>query len=49
MVSGSLSRESVVSAPKHIVIIGGGGGGLSAAQHLKGVRGEITLIDRRNF
>ncbi len=49
MVSGSLSRESVVSAPKHIVIIGGGFGGLSAAQYLKGVRGEITLIDRRNF
>jgi NADH dehydrogenase len=38
-----------VSSPKRIVIIGGGFSGLAAAQHLKGVNAQITLIDRRNF
>ena len=33
----------------HIVIIGGGFGGLYAAQALKRVDADITLIDKRNF
>jgi NADH dehydrogenase len=32
-----------------VVIIGGGFGGLAAAQALKNVAVEVTLIDRRNF
>src|SRR5215470_1227368 len=32
-----------------VVILGGGFGGLSAAQALKRVPVEVTLIDRRNF
>ncbi|HEY4047407.1 MAG TPA: FAD-dependent oxidoreductase, partial [Acidobacteriaceae bacterium] len=32
-----------------VVIIGGGFGGLSAAQALKSVPVDVTLIDRRNF
>jgi len=37
-------------AEKHrVVILGGGFGGLAAAQKLKRVPVEITLIDRRNF
>src|SRR5881398_1885873 len=36
--------------PKHkVVILGGGFGGLAAAQKMKRVPVEITLIDRRNF
>ena len=35
---------------KHrVVILGGGFGGLAAAQNLKRLRVEVTLIDRRNF
>ena len=35
---------------KHrVVIVGGGFGGLYAAQRLKNVPVEATLIDRRNF
>ena len=35
---------------KHrVVILGGGFGGLAAAQKLKHVPVEVTLIDRRNF
>ena len=32
-----------------VIILGGGFGGLSAAQRLKSVPVEVTLIDRRNF
>src|SRR6202050_2873924 len=32
-----------------VVILGGGFGGLSAAQHLKSNRVEVTLVDRRNY
>jgi NADH dehydrogenase len=32
-----------------VVILGGGFGGLSAAQHLRSNRTEVTLIDRRNY
>ncbi|MFN8528274.1 MAG: NAD(P)/FAD-dependent oxidoreductase [Anaerolineae bacterium] len=35
--------------PHRIVIIGGGFGGLNAAKALRGVRADITLIDKRNF
>jgi NADH dehydrogenase len=36
--------------PKHnVVILGGGFGGLAAAQKLKRVPVQVTLIDRRNF
>jgi NADH dehydrogenase len=36
--------------PRHrVVIVGGGFGGLQAAQHLRGVGLEVTLVDRRNF
>src|SRR6184192_4021960 len=36
--------------PKHkVVILGGGFGGLAAAQKMKRVPVEITLIDRRNY
>lgn len=38
-----------MNARPHIVIIGGGFGGLSAAQALKRVPVDVTLIDRRNF
>jgi NADH dehydrogenase len=39
-----------MSAETHrIVIVGGGFGGLLAAQNLKKVHAEITLIDRRNY
>jgi NADH dehydrogenase len=37
-------------APRHrVLILGGGFGGLKAAQRLKRVPVEVTLIDRRNF
>ena len=32
-----------------VVILGGGFGGLSAAQALKRVPVQVTLLDRRNF
>ena len=32
-----------------VVILGGGFGGLSAAQHLRSNRVDVTLIDRRNY
>lgn len=32
-----------------VVILGGGFGGLTAAQHLKGVPLQVTLVDRRNY
>jgi NADH:ubiquinone reductase (H+-translocating) len=35
--------------PKKIVIIGGGFGGLYATKSLRGLRAEVTLIDKRNF
>jgi NADH:quinone reductase (non-electrogenic) len=34
---------------QRVVILGGGFGGLSAAQNLKRVPVEVTLVDRRNF
>ena len=37
-------------ADKHrIVILGGGFGGLYAAEALKHVDADVTIIDRRNF
>ena len=33
----------------HVVIVGGGFGGLRAAQALRSVRVDVTLIDRRNY
>ena len=35
--------------PHRVVIVGGGFGGLAAAQKLKRVPVQVTLIDRRNF
>ena len=35
--------------PHRVVILGGGFGGLSAAQNLRRVPVELTLVDRRNF
>jgi len=39
----------LMNQPHRVVILGGGFGGLSAAQHLKKLPVEVTLIDRRNF
>lgn len=41
-------KNTSTSLPR-IVIIGGGFAGLNAAQALKGVAAEISIIDRRNF
>jgi NADH:ubiquinone reductase (H+-translocating) len=43
--------KGVKSANKqwHVVIVGGGFGGLRAAQALKSVPVDVTLIDRRNY
>jgi NADH dehydrogenase len=42
--------EGLVSEKLHrVVILGGGFGGLSAAQGLKRVPVQVTLLDRRNF
>jgi NADH:quinone reductase (non-electrogenic) len=38
-----------MNRPHRVVILGGGFGGLAAAQGLKHVPVEVTLIDRRNF
>jgi NADH dehydrogenase len=38
-----------VTEPQRVVIIGGGFGGLSAAQNLKNVAVQVSLLDRRNF
>jgi NADH dehydrogenase len=38
-----------MTQPQRVVIIGGGFGGLSAAQNLKNVPVQVSLIDRRNF
>jgi NADH dehydrogenase len=38
-----------MSQPWKVVIVGGGFGGLSAAQHLKSERVDVTLVDRRNY
>src|SRR6476659_4135230 len=38
-----------MNTTQHVVIIGGGFGGLHAAQSLKDVPVQVTLIDRRKF
>ena len=38
-----------MNQPHRVVILGGGFGGLAAAQGLKSVPVQVTLIDRRNF
>ena len=38
-----------MTRPERVVIIGGGFGGLSAAQNLKNVPVQVSLIDQRNF
>ena len=38
-----------MNQPHRVVILGGGFGGLAAAQGLKNVPVQVTLIDRRNF
>ncbi|MGH7798114.1 MAG: NAD(P)/FAD-dependent oxidoreductase [Candidatus Binatia bacterium] len=38
-----------MTQPQRVVIVGGGFGGLSAAQSLKNVPVQVSLIDRRNF
>src|SRR4029077_8234909 len=44
-----LNGTSAESKRWHVVIVGGGFGGLRAAQALKSVRVDVTLIDRRNY
>lgn len=43
------ARPSAVAPPHRVVIVGGGFAGLYAAQALKRVPVQVTLVDRRNF
>ena len=44
------TKASSTMSPRHrVVILGGGFGGLYAAQSLKQVAVQVTLVDRRNF
>src|SRR6266849_2507159 len=45
----SVLRGSMTENAHRVVILGGGFGGLSAAQALKRVPVQVTLLDRRNF
>jgi NADH dehydrogenase len=42
-------RSAVMKPRQRVVIVGGGFGGLNAAQSLKRLPVDITLVDRRNF
>lgn len=42
-------QQKPSSDPLRIVIIGGGFGGLAVAKGLRGLRADVTVIDRRNF
>jgi NADH:ubiquinone reductase (H+-translocating) len=44
-----LNGTSAESKRWRVVIVGGGFGGLRAAQALKSVRVDVTLVDRRNY